>query len=522
MIILIHNGKQALEIFDSDMKSLDEYIKAISIVDNLIFLSQKYSDSLLVWCHYELKEFINLEGICSIFKHKKILASYQPNQNYYLPKQIGYIDRTWFINVNKKVQYPTWQMSSHIGGVYAEVISNISSSLKKNSNFDYFLNSLAKQGMNQGLFCYSNPNFIKENCDLNINKTEASIYTLFKFVKEHYKWFWVYFLTFSYLIFEKKLILLPLLKTLFYKKQTSDFNLNKINIQFNEEVIEEKTIDVIIPTIGRKPYLYDVLKDLSTQTILPKNVIIVEQNPVANSISELDYLTNEDWPFNIKHTFTNQPGVCNARNIALSQLESEWAFFADDDIRFDSNFFESTFNTIQTYAIDAISYLCLQPQQKQTYFKTEQTIVFGSGSSFVKSSVLKGLEFDMAYEFGFGEDSDFGMQIRNKGTDIIFIPHIKITHLKAPFGGYRIKIKQLWDHDNVQPKPSPTVQLLYQTYYTQTQIKGYKLLLFIRLLNSSGYKKPIRFKSQFKKQWNQSVYWSKKLKGKMKVIEKNI
>jgi GT2 family glycosyltransferase len=47
-------------------------------------------------------------------------------------------------------------------------------------------------------------------------------------------------------------------------------------------VVGNKSIDVIIPTIGRKQYLYAVLQDCA-QTHLPVNVIIVEQNPQEDS-----------------------------------------------------------------------------------------------------------------------------------------------------------------------------------------------------------------------------------------------
>ena len=72
------------------------------------------------------------------------------------------------------------------------------------------------------------------------------------------------------------------------------------------------------------------------------NVIIVEQNPKHNSESELDFFTTETWPFAIKHTFTHQAGACNARNIALTQITSEWVFFADDDIRIENDLLKDT------------------------------------------------------------------------------------------------------------------------------------------------------------------------------------
>jgi hypothetical protein len=52
-----------------------------------------------------------------------------------------------------------------------------------------------------------------------------------------------------------------------------------------------------------------MLKDLAKQT--HTKVIIVEQNPVENSASNLDYLMTESWPFNILLI----AGACNARNL---------------------------------------------------------------------------------------------------------------------------------------------------------------------------------------------------------------
>lgn len=129
----------------------------------------------------------------------------------------------------------------------------------------------------------------------------------------------------------------------------------------------------------------------------------------------------------------------------------------------------------------------------------------------VKTTALNGLRFNLSYEFGFGEDTEFGMQLRNKGNDIIFMPNIKITHLKAPIGGYRTKVKQLWDNDSIGPRPSPTMMLLNQTYFTKTQLLGYKMFLAIRGYKSSASKKPKRYMKNFRKHWERSLFWSNKL-----------
>ncbi len=198
----------------------------------------------------------------------------------------------------------------------------------------------------------------------------------------------------------------------------------------------------------------------------------------------------------------------------MNLVESEWTFFGDDDIRFNSSLLEDALKSIDKYGVKAINTICLQPNEKQTYFKTSQTPIFGSGTSVVKSDLFKSISFNESYEFGFGEDSDFGMQIRNNGEDVVFISDILITHLKAPIGGYRMRHKNLWDDQEYEPKPSPTIMLFNQKYLTANQNLGYKMLLFIKFYKQQSIKNPFRYISVMKKRWNSSIYWSKKLSSK--------
>jgi len=512
VIVLVHNGITVTSILNEALKPTKTFSIGLIVTETLKQVADKCSDNLVLWCHEKLIDSLDVNACTKIFHHERIFASYNPTNKEYLPEEIGFVERSFYVKINKQVSYPTWMMSSLVGGINTKVLNNLKPDLNFNNTFDYFLVSLAKRAMIEGLFCYSEPQLLKNYSEIKIETPKASKQVLFKFVKQHYKWVWVIFLAWCYAIYLKQTSVINFLGSLFYGRLNTNFNLEKIEIQSSKKLIDKKTIDVIIPTIGRKKFLYDVLKDLAKQTHLPTNVIIVEQNPKPNSVSELEYLNNEIWPFTIKHEFTHQPGVCNARNIALSKVESEWTFLADDDIRFDTSFFEASFKEIKKYGISVLNYLCLLPNQKQTFFKTHQTTIFGSGSSMVKSSALKNLKFNEAYEFGFGEDTAFGMQLRNEGEDVVFIPNIKITHLKAPFGGYRTKINQLWDNETIKPKPSPTIQLLHQTYFTERQLQGYKLLLFLKQFKAFGYKNTLKFKKTFAKQWEQSVFWSNRLK----------
>ena len=120
----------------------------------------------------------------------------------------------------------------------------------------------------------------------------------------------------------------------------------------------------------------------------------------------------------------------------------------------------------------------------------------------------------MGYEFGFAEDSDFGMQLRDLGHDVLFLPEPEILHLKAPFGGFRTKPVLQWHADEVQPKPSPTIMLYILLHNTKEQFLGYKTTLFFKYYRCQSIKNPYLYYKMFRKRWNQSVYWANQLKKK--------
>lgn len=418
MIIVYHLHTKITEVVNLNNQRV-KFDALETVAEGLYKLAVQFPDSNMVWCNMEYKEQLNISEIEKLFHHNKMLLSFNPSDCNFFESYIGYAEQSPFININKKVTYPSWQMSSAVGVVHASLLLAIKDKIKPTTNFDYFLSSLAKLCMPLGLLCYSEPKLLKQAKPTTAPK--ADIYMLFRFVKQHYKTRWVFLLWLNLMMYERKFTFLPLLFSLFYlHRNNQTINLEVINAQSSKKVVDKGTIEVIIPTIGRKKYLYEVLCDLKSQTQLPSRVIIVEQNPQENSISELDYLSLEKWPFEIKHTFTHQAGVCNARNIALGQVASEWVFMADDDIRIAENFIYDALKNISKLGIKAVSLSCLQQGEKQSFSSIFQWASFGSGCSIVFAEALKDGRFNMGYEFGFGEDGDFGMQLRNKGVDVVF------------------------------------------------------------------------------------------------------
>lgn len=509
MIVVYHHNNKVVQIFKDEIELSFE---DLNIAETLMVLAKKYPKRWLVWCEVDLKNFLNKAYFETIFHHNKILASFNTNKTEgYLPEAVGYIEESLYLKINRKVTYPTWLMSSNVGGINAAAFLAFDGKIPLDNNFNYFLNSLAKIGIQKGLICYSEPKLLLEN-SIIIPIQKANKFGLFQFVKQHYRTRWVFLLFINFLVFEKKMPLMALLFSLRFKNlQNNTINLSEVEVKSSIKVTDLKTIDVIIPTIGRKNYLYDVLKDLAQQTHLPKNVIIVEQNPIPESSSELDYLTTEEWPFVIKHTFTHQSGACNARNVALAQVSSEWVFLNDDDNRFDHNLIHDIFYKIEQFGIEVATTSYIQPNEKLVYKTIHQSGIFGSGNSFVKTSCLQNVSFSMALEFGYGEDTDFGLQLRHQGFDVIYFPEPSILHLKAPFGGFRIKPEFAWKDEIIQPKPSPTIMYVKQKYLTQKQIAGYKFVLFFKTIKKESIFKWFSFYVLFHKKWNASLEWSKRI-----------
>jgi len=512
LIIVYHHKNKVVDSSKDKLVTIHN-AKTLSIVEFLFALAKEHPEEILVWCHIDLKAQLNIGEIAELFHHKKLLVTYNPAETHFIDKRIGYVDESPFIKINKMSTYPTWQMSGMVGGIYGSTLLAIKNEVIHDKDFDYFLCSLAKLGMPKGLLCYSEPRMLKQK--EGIVNSKESLFTLFRFVKQHYKTRWVFLLGLNLMIYERKLPIIPLLYSLFYRNRNNNIvNLEAIKVQSSRKVVDIATIDVIIPTIGRKAFLYDVLCDLRNQTHLPATIIIVEQNPLKDSISELDYVLNERWPFVIKHTFTHQSGACNARNVAFEQVENEWVFLADDDIRIQNDFLEKSLESINKFGVKVVSLSCLQQGEKQTYSTIFQWGSFGSGCSMVFADSLKHCKFNMGYEFGFGEDGDFGRQLRNQGIDVLFLPEPQILHLKAPMGGFRTKPILAWHSDPIQPKPSPTVMLYQILHNTQEQILGYKTILFFKYYKLQKIKNPIKYYRNFQKQWNSSVFWANELKNR--------
>ena len=404
-------------------------------------------------------------------------------------------------------------MSSDIGGVHASVVNAVASEGLEHADFSFFLNVLAKQLMPHGLLCYSEPKLLKQMPSVHSEAvSKASEQQLFNFIKANYRTRWVWFALLCFIVYDKRIPLVPFFRSLsFRSKKVSEGILKHIPLESKIAISKGNSIDVIIPTMGRKAYLYDALKDLSQQTLLPNRVIVVEQDPDPSATSALDFIETDNWPFEIILEFTHITGACRARNLALTHVHSDWVFMADDDIRFPPSLLKSVMQFIQTSNARAFTMSCLMEGERELVANVVQWMTFGSGCSIVASEIAKETQFDLALEFGYGVDKDYGMQLRNKGCDVLYTPFIQLKHLKAPMGGFRQSVEKPWVDEKIAPKPAPTVMRFQLHHRTAQQTKGYKLQLFIKYYRNQSVKNPFAYIKKMKKAWNSSVSWAKQL-----------
>lgn len=509
LIIVSVNAKSVVSISKNNEQLP---ICSQNVVKEFWRLAEEFPNELILWIEEEFYKNLNTNELANIFHHNLIMASYAMKSQF-LPETIGYIDQSPFVNPNLDVTYPTWRMSTDVGGINSGAAIKFKESLTGIEDFGYLINSIAKIGQQNSLFCYSTPLLLNKKRLTNSIRTFVNDRVLFQFVYQFYKLEWVFVLFFCLLKYDRKFPLLSLISCFFLEKHfKKEIDLSDVKNDSKRIIKDQDTsIDVIIPTLDRTKYLIQVLKDLKMQTVIPQRVIIVEQDSNPNAKSQLSEIHDMDWPFEIILKFVHKNGACFARNLALNEVRSKWVFFADDDIRISSNILKKAIQEIQRLGIEVLNLNCVQPNQMTTFSKIKQWAAFGAGTAIVSSKYALQCRFSELYEYGFGEDTDFGLQLRSKGADIIYHPNIKITHLKAERGGFRATSVVPWERSKPTPKPSPTMMLLVTNHFNIWMQRGYKISLFIKFYNKQSTKNPFSYLKSMRSRWRESEEWARRI-----------
>ena len=501
MIHIIHNGAKLLKV-TLESEEITVPLNG-DIVTQFTKIASLYPEENIIWLKEDTVKNVDIDEMISKFKAGYYMLSFGNINDHFLYPKIGYVTDGPFTTVSQENIFPSWLMQDTAGMVAASTINQFKASDYKNQSLEYFLTSIARIGQSQGLFCYHIP--VKFNVLIN---SDGSNDALFKFVGQHYKKVWTFLLLFLLHRYEKISPFFSFAKGLFSPSLSTELLLEQKNYNTSTIAIN---YDVIIPTMGRKNYLKDVLLDINQQEFLPQKVIVIEQNGDVQSSTQLDYISSQKWSFKIEHYFIHQTGACNARNVALQKATASWVLLFDDDLRVKKDFSKLIVQALENTNAKAMTFSCLQENEieKGNFFKQWES--FGSGCSIIHREIVEKCKFDMALEHGYGEDVDYGMQIRNAGYDVIYAPQIQLLHLKAPVGGFRKPHVFPWEGDVVLPKPSPQIMYHRTKNSTLQQLRGFKVTLFIKFYKDYSIKNPIAYYKYFKRAWSKSLYWSQKL-----------
>jgi glycosyltransferase involved in cell wall biosynthesis len=227
----------------------------------------------------------------------------------------------------------------------------------------------------------------------------------------------------------------------------------------------EADVSVIIPTLGRYPYLPEALESLRRQSVRPREVIVVDQNPPESRQPEV-YEGYEDLCLRV--IWQDERGQSLARNTGLAAVKSRYVFLFDDDSIAYDNLLEAHLRIVLGGRFQVSTGVALPPPpsdyklpEAHLFPRVAQTL--DTGNSLLSLELARetgGL--DRNYDLGPGTDLDFGTRLYLKGVRIAHNPDAVRIHFKAPMGGLRVHGSHKYNSDGglLQPFPPPT-----QSYY---------------------------------------------------------
>lgn len=216
--------------------------------------------------------------------------------------------------------------------------------------------------------------------------------------------------------------------------------------------VSGQALSVVIPTYMREDVLWDSVRALRPQLLAEDELLVIDQNrPPLRVPPDL----SAEW---LKLVRLDRPSLTRARNLGLQRSRSPLVVFLDDDILPDpgllGNFRRAAAahpDRILTGVVDqddkpedvpTPGSVNLDSGEIRTNFSRPVTgeIPFFPGGLFLipKSRLPPPPWFCPAFRGAAqGEEIDFALRARKRGTLVVADPAIRIFHLKAVAGGCR-------------------------------------------------------------------------------------
>jgi len=115
--------------------------------------------------------------------------------------------------------------------------------------------------------------------------------------------------------------------------------------------IKSANVSLVIPTRNRPEDLKKLLNSILFQTILPKEIIIVDDSNDNKTKDLVDHIKNEFFAksVNVRYLRGGKEGVAQKRNIGASQSTGDICFFIDDDMILDRDYIREILEVYEKY-----------------------------------------------------------------------------------------------------------------------------------------------------------------------------
>lgn len=197
-------------------------------------------------------------------------------------------------------------------------------------------------------------------------------------------------------------------------------------------------VSIVIPTVDRYSYLDTLLNQLLKQSLLPYEVIVIDQTS-REKRQIID--VNDFASIGLKVIYQETAGQCSSRNEGLRMSTGEYVLFLDDDDEVQPDLVERHLKCLSFFNADVSCGVCDEVgafRFPKEYSLIRISDVFPTNNGMVKRSVLyKSGLFDLAYNRGQKADGDLGARIFKSGALMILNPEIRVLHHRAPSGGLR-------------------------------------------------------------------------------------
>jgi succinoglycan biosynthesis protein ExoM len=198
------------------------------------------------------------------------------------------------------------------------------------------------------------------------------------------------------------------------------------------------TISVCIATFRRLDRLHALLEDLAKQTLLPDEVVIIDNDAAGSARKVVEDFKTKGCPFKIIYDIQPERSISVTRNMTVHRSSGEWLAFIDDDERAPPEWLERLMGAALHFKAESVQGPVepVVPDSAPTWIRQGRfydwphlatgEVVYSSnlrfGNILIAGAPLRTLEgpFDPAFGLSTGEDREMLMRLVAHGAKVIW------------------------------------------------------------------------------------------------------